>query len=118
MPPLVLLTVQRARASGSPGVEIPESGLLIVEHFKNVLKAQNLERVSDLGREAANLDVAAAVANLFDETHEDAQAGGRDVVELFAVDHDANAPRVDGFLNRVLELRRRMGVHKSFERDD
>src|SRR5262245_34152304 len=97
---------------------MPKGGLLIVEHFKNVLKAQNLESVSDLGRESANLDVAAAVADLFDEAHEDAQTGGRDVVELFAVDHDANTPRVDGLLNRVLELRRSVGVHKAFERDD
>src|SRR5262245_14136960 len=56
--------------------ETPKGGRLIVEHFKNVLKAQNFERVFDPGREAANLDVAAAVANLFYEAHEDAQAGG------------------------------------------
>src|SRR5262245_56737783 len=36
-------------ASGSSGVETLKSGLLIVEHFKNVLKAQNLERVLTLG---------------------------------------------------------------------
>jgi hypothetical protein len=105
-------------ASGSSGVETLKSGLLIVEHFKNVLKAQNLERVFDFGREAANLDVAAAVSNLFDEAHEDAQAGGRDVVELFTVDHDAKAPRVNRLLNRVLELGRSVGVHKALERDD
>src|SRR5215813_11616661 len=105
-------------ASGSSGVETLKSGLLIVEHFKNVLKAQNLESVFDLGREAANLDVAAAVTHLFDEAHEDAKAGRRDVVELFTVDHDAKAPRVNRLLNRVLELGRSVGVHKAFERDD
>src|SRR5215831_1852640 len=105
-------------ASSSSGVEMLKSGLLIVEHFKNVLEAQNLERVSDLGREAANLDVAAVVAHLFDEAHEDAQTCGRDVVELFTVDHDAKAPRVNRLLNRVLELGRGVGVHKALERDD
>src|SRR5262249_44413671 len=70
--------------------EMLKSSLLIVEHFKNILKAQNLECVSDFGREAANLDVAASVAHLLDEAHKDPQTGGRDIVELFAVDHYAN----------------------------
>src|SRR5215475_14553517 len=74
------------RSLHSALAETPKGGRLIVEHFKNVLKAQNFERVFDLGREAANLDVAAAVAHLFDEAHKNAQAGRRDVVELFAVD--------------------------------
>src|SRR5262245_35841525 len=100
------------------GVETLESGLLVVEHFKNVLKAQNLERVFDLGREAADLDVPAAVAHFFDEAHKNAKAGGRDVVELFAVDHDAYAAAVNGLLNRVLELRGGVSVHKPLERDD
>src|SRR5262245_28455612 len=102
----------------SAHVEMLYGGLLIVEHFENVLKAQNFEGVSDLGRESANLDVPAAVAHFFDKAHKYAQAGGRDVVELFAVDHDANAPGVHGLLNRVLELRGGVRVDKAFERDD
>jgi len=94
------------------------SSSLIVKHFKNVLKAQNIECVFDLGDKAADFDVAADFPNLFDEAHENSQSGGRDVTQLFAVNDDAVATGGDLRLNCVLELWSRVGVHKTFERDD
>src|SRR5688572_5211962 len=115
---LLIETTPRSAPFHSARLETLKSGLLIVEHFKNILKAQNLESVSDLWREAAYLDVAATVAHLFYETHKHAQTCGRNVVEFFAVDQDANTSGIHSLLNRVLELRRRVGVHEPFERDD
>src|SRR5262249_9498201 len=97
---------------------MPDGGLLIIEHFKDVLKAQNVEGVFHLGRETAYLDVSAPVAHLFDEAHENAQSSGRYVGELFAIDHNTDTTRVDGLLNLILELRGGVGVNKPLDRDD
>src|SRR5581483_2302787 len=96
----------------------PDGGRQVIQHVVQILKSEDLERVSDLRDEAADFDVPALLAHLFDKAHEDAQAGGRDVIELLAVNDDVTTPGVNFALDGLLELRRGVGVHKAFKRDD
>jgi hypothetical protein len=95
--------------------EASDSGRLIIEHFEEILKTQNLECMFDLRREAANLDVAASLANLLDKAHKNAETGRRDVIQLFAVDDDEVTPGINLGLNRVFKLWRRVSINKAFD---
>jgi hypothetical protein len=99
---------------GEPG----DSRRLIIEHFKEVLKTQNLECVFDLWRESANLDVATSLANLLDEAHKYTQTGRRDVIQLFAVDDYLVTAGLYLRLNGVFKLRRCVSVDEALEKYD
>src|SRR5262249_18458384 len=95
-----------------------DSARLIVEHIENILKSQNLECVFDFRRQATDLDIAVSLAYFFDKTHKDTETGGRDVIELLAIDDDAIASGFNFCLDRFFELRSGMSINKTIERND
>jgi hypothetical protein len=106
---------EKATDEKSARGETSDSGRLIIEHFEKVLKAQNLECMFDLRREAANLNIAASLANLLDKAHKYTETGRRDVIQLFAVDDDEVTSGIDLGLNRVFKLWCSVSIDKAFD---
>src|SRR5689334_9996279 len=88
------------------GVKALFGSLLILEHFEDVLKTQNVKSVSDLRNQAADFDVPADLTDFLDEAHKDSQSCRRDVTQFGAVHDDAVTAGFDLGLNGVLEFRR------------
>src|SRR6185436_20423716 len=94
------------------GGEAVERGRHGLEQVVDALEAEDLEHLPDLRRQAADLDVPLALADLLDEAHENAEAGRRDVGQLRAVDRELDVSGGNLVLERALELRRGVGIEK------